>query len=247
MTGYQKSEDVSLIAVNVGLPGYTAIYRLERDRIMDKKFADLTDAIQMGDVDEGLSAVRGLLKNGTEPVDIFSECVEPVLNKLGEQFAVLEIFLPDLMVAGDVVNAIQDEIAPLLEGDGKLGNNKGRAVIGTVYGDLHDIGKNMVSLMMRVNGFEMYDLGVDVSPVALVKKAEEVQADLLCLSGLMMPSMPYMRETIEMVKQNSKLAGKIKVVVGGGPVTEQWANDHGADGYADDAMGAVKKALELVG
>jgi trimethylamine corrinoid protein len=100
--------------------------------------------------------------------------------------------------------------------------------------------------MMQVNGFEMYDLGVDASPMNLVAKAEEVNADLLCLSGLMMPSMPFMRETIELAKANPVLKDHIKIMVGGGPVTEQWAGDNGADGYADDAMGAVKKAYELL-
>lgn len=213
---------------------------------MDEKYTGLVESIQFGDVEAGLEETRKLLSGGDKPVNLFSECIEPTLNELGEQFSKLEIFLPDLMVAGDVVNAIQQEVEPLLLEDGDS-VSKGTAVVATVYGDLHDIGKNMVSLMMQVNGFDMHDMGVDVSPVALVQKAEEVGADLLCLSGLMMPSMPFMRETIELVANNPKLAGKTKVLVGGGPVTQQWAEDNGAHGYADDAMGAVKEAYAVLG
>jgi methanogenic corrinoid protein MtbC1 len=213
---------------------------------MEEKYNGLVEAVKFGDVDGGLEEVRKLIDGGVQPVELFSQCIEPTLNELGEQFSKLEIFLPDLMVAGDVVNAIQEEVAPLLLAQ-DASVTKGIVVVATVYGDLHDIGKNMVSLMMQVNGFDMHDMGVDVAPVALVQKAEEVGADLLCLSGLMMPSMPFMRETIALVANNPKLAGKTKVLVGGGPVTQQWAEDNGAHGYADDAMGAVKEAYAVLG
>jgi methanogenic corrinoid protein MtbC1 len=215
--------------------------------MMENKFEPLADSIRGGDIDGGIAVVRELVAGGTSPIEMFSECIEPTLNVLGEQFARLDIFLPELMIAGDVVNAIQEEVAPLLkQGDG-ASITKGKAVVATVYGDLHDIGKNMVSLMMQVNGFEMFDLGVDASPKDLVAKAEADDADLLCLSGLMMPSMPFMRETIEMARASAKIGNKIKIMVGGGPVTSEWAMENGADGYADDAMGAVKKAYELLG
>lgn len=213
---------------------------------MDEKYIKLIDAIIDGDESAGVSETRVLIEAGISPAEIFSTCVEPTLNHLGDQFSRLEIFLPDLMVAGQVVNAIQDEVAPLLEGDASGGIHKGKAIICTVCGDLHDIGKNMVSLMMEVNGFEMFDMGVDVMPTAIVDKAIETGADLVCLSGLMMPSMPFMRETIELVKMNPKLAGNTKVMIGGGPVTEQRAQNNGADGYANDATEAVKLAFELI-
>jgi methanogenic corrinoid protein MtbC1 len=214
---------------------------------MDRMFEPLAQAIRNGDIDEGIAATRELVNEGVSPLEMFSNCIEPTLNVLGEQFARLDIFLPELMVAGDVVNAIQDEVAPLLKSGDSESIIKGKAVIATVYGDLHDIGKNMVSLMMQVNGFEMFDLGVDASPKALVAKAEAEGADLLCLSGLMMPSLPFMRETIEMARGSENIGTKLKVMVGGGPVTEEWAINNGADGYADDAMGAVKQAYALMG
>jgi methanogenic corrinoid protein MtbC1 len=213
---------------------------------MNEKYTALINAIHEGDIEAGVSSVELLLQEGSSPVEIFTECIEPSLNHMGIAFSKMEIFLPELIVAADVVNAIQELVKPILAESGEAGISKGKGVIATVQGDLHDIGKNMVSLMMQVNGFEMYDLGVDASPMNLVAKAEEVNADLLCLSGLMMPSMPFMRETIELAKANPVLKDHIKIMVGGGPVTEQWAGDNGADGYADDAMGAVKKAYELL-
>lgn len=212
---------------------------------MDDKFLALAETVKEGDIDKGVAEVEKLLAQGVKPVALFTECIEPTLNILGQQFSVLEIFLPELMIAADVVNAIQEVVEPILRESGDDNISKGTAVIATVYGDMHDIGKNMVSLMMQVNGFKVHDMGVDVSPQALLAKSEEVNADILCLSGLMMPSMPFMRETIELAKSNPKLA-EMKIMVGGGPVTEQWAEDNNADGYANDAMGAVKKGIELV-
>lgn len=212
---------------------------------MDDKYLALSEAIIEGDGDEAVTTVRALLDNGSTPLEIFSDCVEKTLNKLGEQFSKLEIFLPDLMMAGQAVNQIQEELEPLMkEGDNSM--QKGKAVICTVYGDLHDIGKNMVKLMMEVNGFKVEDMGVDVATTTILKKAEDMDADLILLSGLMMPSLPFMRETIELAKLNPKLKDRVKVLVGGGPVTQGWADDNGADGYADDAIGAVHKALEFM-
>lgn len=212
---------------------------------MKKEFDVLSEAIRLGDIEAGQASAKRMLESGMDPVEIFSACVEPTLNDLGEKFSVLEIFLPELMIAADVVDAVQEVVAPVLK---KRGGSvsKGVGVIATVYGDLHDIGKNMVSLMMAVNGIDMHDMGVDVSPQNLVKKAEEVNADLLCLSGLMMPSMPFMRETIELARASTTIGKKIKIMVGGGPVTESWSVDNGCDGYADDAIGAVRQALLLL-
>lgn len=213
---------------------------------MDAKYDALVEAILDGEEDDGVDAVKELVDGGTSSVAIFSECIEPTLNDLGEQFARLEVFLPDLILAGDVVKAIQAYLLPIMQSENAEGSTKGVGLIATVYGDMHDIGKNMVALMLQINGFDTLDMGVDVSPMALLKKAEEINADFVGLSGLMMPSLPYMAETIELIHASSKLAGKTKVMVGGGPVTQQWADAHGADGYSDDAIGAVRLAKKLL-
>ncbi len=214
---------------------------------MDEKYLNLQEAICDGDDEAALEAVDALLEDGVNPLSIFTECVEPTLNELGEQFAKLEIFLPDLVLAGEAVTAIQEKLLPIMQAQNIQGRQKGVGVIATVSGDIHDIGKNMVGLMMQINGFEMTDLGVDVSPMAILKKAEEVNADLVLLSGLMLPSLPFMKETIELIRHNSKLGGHTKIMVGGGPVTNEWAMANGADGYSDDSIGAVKLAHQLMG
>ncbi len=213
---------------------------------MKNIFLPLSEAIRDGDETRGLEEIDILLGAGVAPVEIFSGCVEPTLNDVGEKFAALIIFLPELMLSGRVVTKIQAKIKPLLQGDDTDGLRGRKAVICTVNGDTHDIGKNMVKLMMEVNGFEMHDLGTDVPAIAIIKKAQEISADLICLSGLMVPSLPFMRETIELTRAKPGLE-KVKVMVGGGPVTREWADTNGADGYADDAVGAVRMAKDLCG
>jgi len=214
---------------------------------LKEKFQALSEAIFDGDDETSLDEVDKLLREGTNPLNIFTECVEPTLNDMGEQFAALEIFLPDLVLAGDVVTAIQDKLMPIMKEQNIEGRNKGKGVIATVSGDLHDIGKSMVCLMLQINGFQIVDLGVDVSPINIVRKAEEMDADIVALSGLMIPSLPYMKETIDQVRASSKLGNHTKIMVGGGPVTQKWADDNGADGYSDDSLGAVRLASELMG
>ncbi|MDE7221586.1 MAG: cobalamin-dependent protein [Oscillospiraceae bacterium] len=214
---------------------------------MNEKYLNLKEAICDGDDEAALDEVENLLEASANPLDIFTDCVEPTLNELGEQFAKLEIFLPDLVLAGEAVAAIQSKLLPIMQEQNIKGRQKGRGVIATVSGDIHDIGKNMVCLMMQINGFEMVDLGVDVAPMEILRRAEEMDADIVALSGLMLPSLPFMKETIELVRHSSKLGGHTKIMVGGGPVTKEWADANGADGYSDDSIGAVKLAHELMG
>lgn len=214
--------------------------------LSNEKFQALSEAILDGDEDLALDETDKLLADGVDPIDMFTQCVEPTLNHLGDQFSRLEVFLPDLIIAGDVVKEIQEKLLPIMEANQTESQTKGTGVICTVYGDLHDIGKNMVALMLQINGYDVIDLGEDVSPLSVVKKAEEIKADLVCLSGLMLPSLPYMDETIQQVRASSVLKNT-KVMVGGGPVTQEWADKHGADGYSDDAMGAVRLAAQLLG
>jgi methanogenic corrinoid protein MtbC1 len=213
---------------------------------MDNKYLELINSIEQGDVDLGIAESVKLVEAGTDPVSIFLDCIQPTLNEIGEKFSRMELFLPDLMVAGEVVNAIQEKLLPYMKEGENASIKRGRGVIATAYGDLHDIGKNMVCLMMQVNGFEMKDLGVDVSSATIIKAAEDFNADLVMISGLMLPSLPYMKDTIDQIKGNPKLANRFKILVGGGPVTREWAMNAGADGYSDDALGAVKEALEVL-
>lgn len=214
--------------------------------VKDEMFRELSEAIIEGDDVLALDEVDKLLDAGIKPLDMFSECIEPTLNGLGEQFSSLEIFLPELITAGDVVKGVQEKLLPIMEAEQTEQPKKANGVICTVYGDIHDIGKNMVALMLQINGYDVVDLGEDVSPLEVVKKAEEIKADLVCLSALMLPSLPYMDETIQQIRANRALKDHAKILVGGGPVSQEWADTHGADGYSDDAMGAVRLAEKLM-
>jgi methanogenic corrinoid protein MtbC1 len=134
----------------------------------------------------------------------------------------------------------------MLEADGSDYMKKGRVVIGTIFGDIHDIGKNIVSVLLQVSGFEVRDLGVAVPAQDVIDSAKDFDADIIGISGLMMPSLPYMRDAISLVKENPELADRFRIFVGGGPVTREWAEMVGADGFAEDAVSAVEEATRLM-
>jgi methanogenic corrinoid protein MtbC1 len=163
---------------------------------------------------------------------------------VGERFSRLDIFLPELMNSASTVKAIQEVLLPYLA-DEPSQPKKGRIVICTVSGDLHDIGKNIVKTMLEVNGFELRDLGVDVSAMNVVKAAAEFEADIIALSALMLPSLPSMKDVIDILRENERYKGRFKVMVGGGPVSQEWAEKAGADAYGDNAIEAVKVAHAL--
>jgi len=151
------------------------------------------------------------------------------------------------MESADAVKAIQEVLQPFLEADESLKSKKGRVIICTISGDLHDVGKNIVKAMLEVNRFDVKDLGVDIAPAAAIAAAKEFDADIIAFSALMLPSLPYVQDAIDFVKQNDELKDRFKILVGGGPVSEKWARKAGADGYGDDAMDAVQQALALMG
>jgi methylmalonyl-CoA mutase cobalamin-binding domain/chain len=211
---------------------------------MDEQFKTLQDAIFGGDIDSGVERALALVDAGVAPLAIFTDCIEPTLQEVGDKFSKLEIFLPEMINSADVVKAIQGALESHLGADGEQ-TSKGRIVIGTVAGDLHDIGKNIVRSMLEVNGFEVKDLGVDVDPSTIVSAAKEFEADIVAMSALMLPSLPYARDTIEMIRA-AGLHDQVKVMIGGGPVTEDWTLEAGADAYGDDAVEAVAVAYQLM-
>ncbi len=212
---------------------------------MSNVYQDLEEAIFAGDTTGGVAAAQGLVDRGTSPIEIFSECIEPALTMVGDRFSRLEIFLPEMINAAEVVKQVQAVLKPYLAADQNQ-MTRGRVVIGTVSGDLHDIGKNIVKAMLEVNGFEVKDLGVDVNPAAAVRAAVEFDADILAFSALMLPSLPYVKDAIEMIQANESHRQQFKVMVGGGPVSQGWAEAAGADGYGDDAVAAVQVAKDLM-
>jgi trimethylamine corrinoid protein len=209
-------------------------------------FSNLEKAIVDGQIELGVTEALKLVESGKQPIEIFTECIDPVLAIIGDKFSRLEIFLPELINTAEVVKAIQAALKPFMEAD-QTSINKGKIVIATVSGDLHDIGKNLVKAMLEVNGFQVKDLGVDVSLQTTINSAKEFNADIIALSALMLPSLPSLKDVIDFVNASDELRKRFKVIVGGGSVKQEWADKAGADGYGETAIDAVEIAQRQLG
>lgn len=208
---------------------------------------ELEMALAAGDKDQGVGVARKALEAGLSPSKLFLDLVQPQLYQIGEKFERLEVFLPDLMKAANVVLEMQEQVLePAILQNDEESTQLGTVVLGTVQSDIHDIGKNMVGLMLQVNGFKVIDLGTDTKITDFIQAAKENQADIIGASSLLTPSMPYMEDLISRV-HDLGLAEQFKIIVGGAPVTEAYAADIGADAYGADAVTAVKMCRELVG
>jgi len=204
----------------------------------------LRKAIIEGDHKTAASATEAALAEGLDPLSIVNDHLVPAMDEVGRRFECEEYFVPELLLSARAMKAALELIRPLLASSGA--EPAGRVVIGTVKGDLHDIGKNLVASMLEGGGFEVIDLGADVAPEKFVAAAGERQADLVCLSALLTVTMPAMKTTIQALEREG-LRGRVKVLIGGAPVTEQYAREIGADGYGPNASAAVQLARRLVG
>jgi len=185
-----------------------------------------------------------VIEEGVAPKSILDDGLIAGMDVVGERFRVHEIFLPDVLMAAKAMYAGMDQLRPLLIKEGIP--SLGKIVIGTVQGDLHDIGKNLVGIMLKGAGFEVVDLGHDVAPEKMVETAKEQQIPVIGMSALLTTTMPMMREVIQRLK-DEKLDGDIKTVVGGAPVTKAFARDIGADAYGFDAANSVGVVKRLSG
>lgn len=212
---------------------------------MEKFYQELLDCMMDGDDETGVEITKAAIEGGMDPLDIVQKCLVPILDDIGEQFARLELFLPDLVMAADVAKAVKDEIRSHLLNTSGEATTAAKVVIGTVQGDVHDIGKNIVATLLEVNGFEVIDLGNDVKPFDFIETAKKEKADIIALSSLLTTSMPYM---VDLLKNLNGLGvrDQFKVIVGGGPVSEDWAKEIGADGYSNDANEAVELCKKLL-
>lgn len=204
----------------------------------------LTESVIKGDIDAAVTQTQGALDDGLDVQRIISESLIAAMDVVGERFSKGQIFVPQMLRAAKTMQECMKLLEPFLkEGDVVP---KGRVLIGTVRGDLHDIGKNLVAMMLEGAGFIVTDLGVDVSPETFVQKAQEVQPDILGMSALLSTTMPAMRQTIEALRK-ADLRDTCKVMIGGAPVTARYAQEIGADSYAPDAGSAVGEAKKLLG
>lgn len=208
-----------------------------------KKFLrEIAQAIVDFDEERVRAETKEAFEAGVTPYEIIMEGMAKGMEVVGEKYESMEYFLPELVMAGEAMKAGMEILKPHLE----AGEEKpvGKIVIGTVKGDLHDIGKNIVVSMLIGGGFRVHDLGVDVPPEKFLEKVEEVEADIVGLSALLLTTMPEMKVVIDEFKK-SGLRDKVKVIVGGRPVTHEFAVEIGADAYAKDATEVVRKAKEL--
>ncbi len=207
-------------------------------------FDRMKAAIVEGNRAEAEKLARQAVAEGIGPNDALENGFIPGIRRVGELWEQGEYFLPELVTSAECMKAALAVLKPELDRTRQAAALAGRVVIGTIEGDIHDIGKNLVAAMFAANGFEVFDLGADVKLQRFIDKALEVKADFVCLSALLTTTMLNQRRFMELLKEQ-KLAGRFKVLVGGAPVTQKWASDIGATGYAENAMAAVKLALSL--
>jgi len=206
-------------------------------------FQELQQAIIDGKAPQAKELVARGLKEGLKPPDFFPEAIIPAMDEVGRRMRECEYFIPEVLIAARAARAATDIVRPLLA-DSEALKPLGVVVCGTVKGDLHDIGKNIVAMMLESAGFKIVDLGVDVSPEKIVQAVQQQKANFVALSALLTTTMVNMKAVIEALN-SAGLRDQVKVLVGGAPVTDAWANSIGADGYGKDAPAAVALARQL--
>ena len=203
----------------------------------------LHEAVIEGDWKTAAAVTQAAIAEGVAPLTIVTGYLVPAMDEVGRRFECEEYFVPEMLLSARAMKASMGIVRPLLAATGA--QPVGRVVIGTVKGDLHDIGKNLVASMLKGGGFEVIDLGADVAPERFIEAAHTRNANLVALSALLTVTMPSMKTTIDAF-QTAGLREKVKIIVGGAPVTQQYADAIGADGYGDSAGTAVALARKLV-
>ncbi len=212
---------------------------------MDDLIAALREALLSIDEAGTLAATQGLLDGGVDPQVILQRGLADAMLELGRRWNAGDVFLPEVVAAAEIFKKCNDMVEPALiaSGQGRAGH---KVVMATVKGDLHDLGKNMVGAMMKTAGFDVHDLGKDIPTDRIVEAVRELQPTILGLSALLTTTVPEQRAVIRALEESGLRRG-VKVMVGGAPVTEEWATEIGADGFAPNAPAAVKLALTLAG
>jgi corrinoid protein of di/trimethylamine methyltransferase len=242
--GRVSSDELSLTPA--GIPAY------KRETQFDHKYqstlmADLKqlyEAVISGDAKGAHAATEQALAEGIDPLKLVNDYMIPAMDEVGRRFECNDYFVPELLISARAMKAALDIIRPLLTARGD--QPAGRVAIGTVKGDLHDIGKNLVASLLEGGGFEVIDLGVNVPPEKFIATVKEKNANIIAMSALLTTTMPAMKTTIEALRQ-AGVRDKVKVLIGGAPITQKYADEIGADGYSENAVGAVALAKKAVG
>ncbi|MDW7674124.1 MAG: corrinoid protein [Bacillota bacterium] len=207
-------------------------------------FESLNSAVIAGNVNQVSEGTKSLLETGADPIEIINKGLIAGMNIVGQRFKAGDMYVPEVLMAAKAMAAGVDIVKPLIaEGDVPT---SGKVVIGTVKGDLHDIGKNLVGMMMESSGFQVINLGVDVSPEKFADAVREHQPQVVGMSALLTTTMLAMKDTIEVLKEEG-LRDSVKIIIGGAPVTADFASEIGADGFAPDAASATELAEKLIG
>lgn len=206
---------------------------------------DLSSSVIEGDSAKAEATAKRALERGMDPLLAITDGLNKGMARVGDDFSKLKVYLPEVMMAADAMKAALAILEPAALKKDSSSLKKRKVVIATIMGDIHDIGKNIVALLMRANGFEVYDMGRDIPIDAMINKALDTQSDIIAASTLLSTSMPYMEDLLKLLKERN-LREKFTVMVGGGPVTREWAEEIGADGYGDDGDEAVRVAKELL-
>jgi 5-methyltetrahydrofolate--homocysteine methyltransferase len=214
--------------------------------ISDEIHIALGEALATGETEVAASLTQKALTDGVEPLDLIQQVIVPTLTKVGQDFQDFVIFLPELMSAGEAAEKATAILEEFIVASGKQSASLGTVIIGTVENDVHDIGKNIFSTLMRSHGFKVVDLGREVTPSAFLDAAQKEKADIIAMSSLMTTTRPYTRSTINLFKEVG-LRENYLFVVGGGCVTQDWADEIGANGYAPDAASGVEMCKKLLG
>jgi corrinoid protein of di/trimethylamine methyltransferase len=212
----------------------------------EELFKAMAQSIIDGDAEVAEKLARQAVEQGIDPLEAINQGYVIGVNQVGNEFSCGNAFLPELVMAGEAMKAAVSTLEPEMNRRGTSRTMLGKVVLATIQGDIHDIGKTLVGTMLSAAGFQVYDLGVDVPVMKLVEKAREVDADIIGVSALLTTTMVRQRDVVEAL-EDMGLRARIKVMVGGAPVTGEWVKEIGADGYSEDAIGAVSVAKKLVG
>ncbi len=210
----------------------------------EELYSKLMGAVVDGEPEDAEQYAKDALEAKLDPLTCINKGLMPGIQKVGELFSTGEYFLPELIIGADAMKAALDVLEPALVG-GQEREVVGRVVLGTVEGDLHEIGKTLVGTMLTANGFKVTDIGVDQSPEAFVKAIQEHRADIVGASALLTTTMLQQKKLIEAL-ESAGIRDQVKVMIGGAPVTDRYAKEIGADGYAEDAISAVDIAYRLM-
>ncbi|MEM2896580.1 MAG: corrinoid protein [Candidatus Bathyarchaeia archaeon] len=213
----------------------------------NKVIDELIDAIVDGDEENSKKLTEKAILAGVDPLEIVKKGIQKAASIVGDKFQKFEIFLSQLILSANAMKAVMEIILPKIKSSEVSESMLGKVVIATVQGDIHDIGKNLVSAFLSVNGFEVHDLGVDVQTKKIIEEAESKKANVVALSSLLTNSLPFIADAINLLK-DSELRNKYFIVIGGGSVTPEFASSVGADGYAkygDNAPKLLKRLMEM--